>query len=264
VKSLHRVLAVSAVVLFVVASSSPRARQNSPQTSDASPVWTAPSPDTIPAGPLGDSIRLGLKVFDETPKYAAPYVGNKLNCSDCHLKSGTQSYASPMVGVPGLFPMYRDREKTVVTLEERLEQCFQRSENGHRLPENSPEMVGLLSYMQWLSKDQPTGRPFPGRGFETLPALTGDVDRGSQIYAAQCALCHGQDGAGQPPTFPPVWGPGAFNDGAGMNDPSRMAAFVHRNMPQTSPGSLTPQQAYDVSAYIHSKPHTRFDINEHK
>jgi thiosulfate dehydrogenase len=43
-----------------------------------------------------------------------------------------------------------------------------------------------------------------------------------------------------------------------------MAQFIHQNMPQTTPGSLTPQQAYDVAAYIHFMPHTPFDIKEHQ
>jgi thiosulfate dehydrogenase len=254
----------AAVILFLPGSGSLCARQNGPQASDASTTWTAPDPATIPEGPLGDSIRLGLAVFNDTPKFAAPYVGNRMSCGHCHLKSGTAPYAIPVVGVPGLFPMYRDREKAVVTLEERIEQCFQRSESGHRLPNNSREMVGLVAYAQWLSKDQVTGRPFPGRGLAKLPELSGDANRGSHVYSQQCAVCHGPEGAGQPPSIPALWGPDAYSDGAGMNEIGKMAAFVQHNMPETNPGSLTPQQAYDVAAYVHSKPHQRFDIKEHK
>jgi len=254
----------AAVILFLPGSGSLCARQNGPQASDASTTWTAPDPATIPEGPLGDSIRLGLEVFNDTPKFAAPYVGNRMSCGHCHLKSGTAPYAIPVVGVPGLFPMYRDREKEVVTLEERIEQCFQRSESGHRVPNNSPEMVALVAYAQWLSKDQVTGRPFPGRGLVKLPDLSADVGRGTQVYAQQCAMCHGADGAGQPPAIPALWGPDAYSDGAGMHEIGKMATFVQRNMPQTNPGSLTPQQAYDVAAFVHSKPHQHFDINEHQ
>jgi thiosulfate dehydrogenase len=238
--------------------------QNSPQSNDSSAAWRAPDPATIPPGPLGNSIRLGLHIFNETPKYAAPYVGNKMTCSHCHLAGGTAPLGIPLVGVPGLFPMYREREQGVVTFEERIQQCFQRSENGGLLPYNSPEMVGIIAYAQWLSKGQPTGRPFPGRGLPKLPELTGDVDQGSDIYGKQCAVCHGSDGAGKLPDFPPVWGPDAYNDGAGMNNIGRMAAFVQHNMPKLSPGTLSAQQAYDVAAYIHSKPHQHFVLQEHE
>jgi thiosulfate dehydrogenase len=251
-------------LVFSARTSSFGASQKSQEIAGSTKTWTAPDPATIPEGSLGDSIRLGLQVFDETPKYAAPYVGNKMSCSHCHIKSGTVPGGIPLVGVPGVFPEYRDREQAVVTFEERIEQCFQRSENGHRVPNTSPEMVGLVAYAQWLSKDQPAGHPFPGRGLVKLPELEGDRERGSQIYEQQCAPCHGAEGAGTPPAIPALWGADAYNAGAGMNRVSTMAAFVQHNMPQTKPGSLSPQQAYDVAAYVNSKPHASFNIMEHQ
>ena len=182
------------------------ASQNAQGVPNSPKNWTAPDPATIPEGPLGDSIRLGLRVFNDTPKNAAAYVGNKMSCGHCHIASGTVAGGIPLVGVPGMFPVYRDREKAVVTFEERIEQCFQRSEHGHRVPNDNPIMVGLVAYAQWLSKDQVTGHPFPGRGLVKLPELNGDRDRGSQIYALQCALCHGADGAGKPTRYPPCGG----------------------------------------------------------
>jgi thiosulfate dehydrogenase len=187
-----------------------------------------------------------------------------MSCTHCHIDGGTVTGAIPVVGVPGMFPMYRDREKTVVTFEERIEQCFQRSENGHRVPNDSPEMVGLVAYAQWLSKDQVTGRPFPGRGLVKIPELSGDPERGGQIYTQQCAACHGAEGAGNPPAIPAVWGPDAYSDGAGMHDISKMAGFVVHNMPRNDPGSLTAQQAYDVATFIHSKPHQPFELKQHQ
>jgi len=88
-----------------------------------------------------------------------------------------------------------------------------------------------------------------------LPELNGDRDRGGEIYSLQCAQCHGAEGAGNPPAIPAgVWGPNAYDGGAGMNDIAKMAAFVQHNMPKTDPDSLTPQEAYDVATYINSKP----------
>ena len=60
-------------------------------------------------------------------------------------------------------------------------------------------------------------------------------------------------------TFPPLWGPESFNDGAGMFGTENMAAFVVRNMPPARPGALTPQQAFDVSSYIHSQPRPKYN-----
>ncbi len=52
--------------------------QNPPDATNTATAWTAPDPATIPEGPLGDSIRLGRRIFNDTPKYAASYVGNKM------------------------------------------------------------------------------------------------------------------------------------------------------------------------------------------
>ena len=45
-------------------------------------AWTEPDPSKIPATPEGDSIRAGRLIFNQTPKYAASFVGGKLSCSD--------------------------------------------------------------------------------------------------------------------------------------------------------------------------------------
>ncbi|MGI8772979.1 MAG: hypothetical protein ACR2JE_16265, partial [Acidobacteriaceae bacterium] len=47
----------------------------------------------MPSGSEGEQIRKGKLIFDETPKYASAYVGNRLACSDCHIQSGTAAHA---------------------------------------------------------------------------------------------------------------------------------------------------------------------------
>jgi thiosulfate dehydrogenase len=39
-----------------------------------------------------------------------------------------------------------------------------------------------------------------------------------------------------------------------MSRLERAASFIKHNMPQTAPGSLTAQEAFDLSAYINSHP----------
>lgn len=208
----------------------------------------------------GDAAARGKLIFDKTPALASQYVGNKLACSDCHLKSGTAEYSAPMIDVAGLFPMFSRRAGRVITLKERINECFVRSENGRPLPEDSPEMLALVAYIESLSKGQQHGVPYAKRGLAKLPQLTGDPVHGKAVYVQTgCAACHGITGAGMPPMMPPLWGATSFNDGAGMSKPAKMAAWVYKNMPQTNPGSLTPQQAYDVSAYIDSMPRPKFN-----
>ena len=213
----------------------------------------------IPAGSAGEEIRKGKLIFDETPKYASAYVGNRLSCVDCHINSGTMPHASPMIDMANIFPMYNKRAGRVISMQERFQECFARSENGSPPPLNSEAIQALTAYVDWLSKDGVKGKAFPGRGFAKLPNLTGNPVQGIAIYAVQCSECHGGDGAGVPPIIPALWGPNSYNDGAGMNDPAKMAAFLVPTMPQNNPGSLTPQQAFDVASFIHTMPRPKFN-----
>ncbi|HVC89915.1 MAG TPA: c-type cytochrome [Acidobacteriaceae bacterium] len=213
----------------------------------------------IPAGSAGEEIRKGKLIFDETPKYAHAYVGNQLSCADCHVNSGTMPHASPMIDMSNMFPMFNQRAGRVISMQERFQECFARSENGSPPPLNSEEIRALTAYVDWLSKDGVKNKAFSGRGFVKLPDLTGNPTQGIAIYAVNCAECHGGDGAGVPPVIPALWGPNSYNDGAGMNNPVKMAAFLVPNMPQNNPGSLTPQQAFDVAAFIHTMPRPKFN-----
>lgn len=256
-KARGRVLAAAALVGLALLAMPGCSRSKSP--GEKQEAWKAPDPATIPEGPLGDSINLGLQMFQNTPRFAPAYVGSRMNCADCHAENGTVPFAAPLVGATGMFPIYNARAGRVITLEDRIQECFTRSENGRPLPYNSKEMIALVSYIQWLSQGQAAGHPFPGRGLVKLPELQGDPERGAAIYTQQCAGCHGAEGAGDPPVFPPLWGPDSYNDGAGMNEVAKMAAFVHHNMPLNRPRTLTPQEAFDVSAYVASKPRPRFN-----
>uniref|UniRef100_E6QKL4 Cytochrome c, class I n=1 Tax=mine drainage metagenome TaxID=410659 RepID=E6QKL4_9ZZZZ len=222
-------------------------------------AWEAPLSKDIPAGAQGDLIRSGRLIFRATPQFAADHAGNKMSCGDCHVAGGIAPYASPMVGLPARFPMYNKRAGHVISLKDRIQECFTRSENGTPLDYDGPEMRALMAYIEWLSKPEPERKKFVGRGLVKLPELTPNRRRGALIYGEQCAGCHGSNGAGLVPQFPPLWGPDAFNDGAGMNQIPKMAAFIQHNMPQNRTGILTAQEAYDVAAYIHAQPRPAFN-----
>ncbi|HUY82530.1 MAG TPA: c-type cytochrome [Acidobacteriaceae bacterium] len=204
-------------------------------------------------------IHRGRLIFDQTHKYAPKWVGNQLACGDCHLQSGTAAYAVPMIDVAGLFPMYSKRAGRVISLQERIQECFVRSESGKPLPKDSPQMHALVAYINWLSRNQVGRQPYQERGLIKLPALKGDPVRGKAVYDTQCAVCHRRRGVGLPPVIPAMWGRNSYNDGAGMNDPGKLAAFVAHNMPKYNPSTLTPQQAYDIAAFIHTMPRPRLN-----
>ena len=224
-------------------------------------VFQPPPRNAIPAGPLGVAIRRGRRIFDHTPQQAHPFVGDALSCRNCHVASGRKAGAAPMWAAYVAFPAYRTKNNQVNTLAQRVQGCFRFSENGQPPAQHSPTMTNLLAYFAWLARGAPVGAQMAGRGYPPLanPAAMPSPARGAVIYRGHCAVCHGIGGggttAGQGVTvFPPLWGPHSYNAGAGMHAVKNAAAFVHANMPYGAPGTLSVQQAWDVAAFVNSRP----------
>ena len=228
-----------------------------------SPQLRVPSERTIPAGPVGEAVRYGRQVLTQTQVFARAYVGNGLNCSSCHLEAGAKAYAAPWVGLWGMYE-YRARNAKVNTLQDRVNDCFERSMNGKALPLDSDEMRGILAYVWWLSREVPTGVDVRGRGFRRLrTSRTPDPGRGQTLYAEKCSSCHGLDGHGRSGpngeyAFPALWGPKSFNIGAGMARVNTAAAFTKTNMPLGRDNTLTDQEALDIAAYFTQQPRPDF------
>jgi thiosulfate dehydrogenase len=220
-----------------------------------------PPPDAeIPNDQFGKQVALGRELFIDTAAAAPQFVGNDLKCSNCHLDRGRLANSAPLWGAYVLFPQYRAKNGHVNTFQERMQGCFRYSMNGKAPPLGDPVLVALESYAAFLSRGAPMGAKLPGRGYPELarPPMAADPVKGRSVYAADCALCHGADGAGQKAggqtVFPPLWGPRSYNWGAGMSDIDKAADFIKANMPFSEGGSLTDQQAWDVAAYIDSRP----------
>ena len=217
-----------------------------------------------PDGPVGEAIAFGRRILARTPANAPAYSGNALNCTSCHLDGGRTPWAAPWVGIWGVFPEYRSRNAKVNALQDRINDCFERSLNGRPLPLDSREMIGILAYMQWLSREVPTGKSVSGRGFLRIKGTQApDPVRGARIYAQKCALCHGNKGQGTfnasgETIYPPLWGPTSFNIGAGMARLNTAAAFVKASMPLGQGGSLTDQEAFDVAVFFTRQPRPDF------
>jgi len=195
----------------------------------------------------------------DTRRVMKANVGAQLDCAACHIDGGTKPFGGSFVGTAAFFPQYNKRAKRVITLHDRLAECFLYSMNGRPPDFASKEMVALDAYIEWLSRGVAEfSTPGPANHFVVaLPSASPDVAHGASVYAAQCAVCHQANGAGMPGAFPPLWGPTSFNGGAGMAHLDRMTGFVLHNMPQNAPGSLSFADSYDVSAYVlsHDRPH---------
>src|SRR6185503_16747936 len=73
------------------------------------------------------------------------------------------------------------------------------------------------------------------------------AQRGEAIYKDQCAPCHGATLQGQ--VGPPLTGPD-FTADFGKQPLTQLFVKIKNTMPLNAPGSLTPQQAGDVVAFI--------------
>lgn len=217
-----------------------------------------PSEDSIPNNKFGDMIRLGKQIFTDTDKYASQYLGNGLKCANCHLDAGRLAHSAPLWAAWVSYPAYRSKNNKVNSMEERIQGCFTYSMNGKAPAADSKTLTALLSYSYWMAKGAPTGIDLPGRGYPKLakPAKTPDYQRGKQLFANNCALCHGENGQGVKQkdsyVFPPLWGNDSFNWGAGMHRINTAAAFIRANMPLGKGGSLSVQQAWDLAYFINS------------
>ncbi len=287
-KSIHGV-AAPALALALLLSCGGEAAQEPPAAgaqSDAQPEPSAgaglvpadalfETVDDLPRDPREDplpddsvlaaQIVLGYHVMTDPQQYAAEYVGNEMTCANCHPNAGQRERAMPLVGVAATFPQYRGRDARLISLEDRIGDCFERSMNGTRPPADSDVTMGVAAYIAWLSEGQPMGESPPWRGQNRiardaqLPIDALDVAQGERLFQQHCTLCHGADGQGVDMggvTPGPLWGPGSWNDGAGAARIYTLAGFIRYAMPMTAPGTLTDEEAQHIAAFInaHERP----------
>jgi thiosulfate dehydrogenase len=233
-------------------------------------AFRVPSDDEIPNDAVGLSIRRGRAILTATRDSLPGNVGSSLRCSSCHVKSGTQANAAPWIGVYSRFPQYRSRNAKVNVIEDRINDCFERSLNGKALELGSPEMADIISYMAFLSRGVGPPGEVEGQGFVRMEPLEPNVDNGRLVYVRKCKVCHGSNGEGaanpepdgDPKEYPPLWGPRSFTIGAGMARLRTAASFIRHNMPFDKPGTLSDQEAFDVAGYLGTRPRPDFPGKE--
>jgi len=136
---------------------------------------------------------------------------------------------------------------------------------------------GMLATLLWLpaaAGAQPSPNPGVGLGRPASPAEvqhenidvrpdgqglpdgSGVSSDGAPIFAARCAACHGASGEGTA-AGPRLVDPTPFQ--AGVNQPTignywpyatTVWDYIHRAMPFDSPGSLTNDEVYALTAYL--------------
>src|SRR5215831_21103904 len=108
-----------------------------PATTTMVTAWDVPgNPLTDPSlddSRLSKDIRWGYQIFTSTPEEASRFAPGRGSCNNCHLNGGQRERALPLVGVAGMFPEYNRRAGRLISLPDRVVDCFLRSQNatGH-------------------------------------------------------------------------------------------------------------------------------------
>jgi thiosulfate dehydrogenase len=232
-----------------------------PQDPTADPALTDPK--------LGDQIKWGYRLFMNTPHEAPKLTGGGVACANCHLNAGQRERALPLVGITGMFPEFNNHAARLISLQDRVVDCFLRSENAtgrgiDDLPSTgSKEVLAITAYLTWLGRGHSVGSNPAWRNKNAIaadkliPVAKLDAAAGEDIYKERCTSCHGADGQGVQigdKKAGPLWGDGSWNDGAGASRVYTLAGIVRYTMPYLNPGSLTDEEAQQVARFITSKP----------
>lgn len=242
-------------------------------------VWSVPDINALPDDAHGKLVRRGRDLITMTYAFIGPhaldkdnrFAGNDLACRNCHLQAGTKKFGLPIYGLYWDFPHYSTRKNADISIEDRINSCMTRSMNGRPLPQESPEMKALVSYVKFLSIGLTQGEQLPGHGAGTMPELdrAADPKHGELLYTGTCLDCHNVNGTGIARSkqalslgyaVPPLWGDDSFNDGAGMARLITLANYLRSNMPHGADyrnPNLSVEDAWDIAAYVESRarPH---------
>ncbi len=114
------------------------------------------------------------------------------------------------------------------------------------------------------SAEQASWKTEVGPDGAELPAGSGTVDIGAEIYKTKCASCHGANGEGTPPAYPALVGRDPKGENFRFAEDQTLTRtignywpyattvfdYVRRAMPHTQPGSLTNDEVYSLTAFL--------------
>lgn len=249
--AVRRPIITAGIGVFLIGAATACAdRTSKPQSSAADSTARADSTSRVVTG---NAVR-GLALLNAFRDSLPDHSGNGLRCTSCHLLNGTSPTALPWLGSAARYPRMRGRSAVMEDLAYRINDCITRSLAGQELPSESIDMRDMLAYMETLrSAERPSEQ-------DTVK-LAGHATAGANVYALECARCHGAHGEGTL-LATALWGAESYSIGAGMSRQWTIATFVKNNMPVDKAGSLSAQQAADVAAYVLAQPRQDYPNKE--
>ena len=235
----------------------------------------------IPDDKFGDAVRYGRELMLRTAYWIGPdgvngkFLGNKMNCTNCHQDAGTKPYSFNLITTYQNYPSYRAREGKVLSMAERVNNCIMHPHLGKPLPLDSKEMIAFLSYFKWMNDSSNIKKSTPGvKNLEIeFPTEQASSSRGEKLYQTHCRRCHGKDGEGvmqannETYIYPPLWGMLAYQPGSSMHRIIKMSQWLVANMPHTlathDKPVLSSKEAFDLAAFINDDEiHDRPPVKE--
>jgi len=244
-----------------------------------------------PEGELGRMVKLGEEIMAHTNTHplSARYVANKLTCKNCH-PAGSDGRAgsrttptSSLLGAAAVYPAFSAKQGTIISLQDRISDCFMDCMSGPRSPVDSDVNMALTAYVTWLSHShkikmnphQPVSMITDetwSKGKEKFAGIQKQATHqnylsGQKIYQEKCASCHGKQGQGTV-AGPPLWGKDkqgnwlAYDANSGLASLHKAGTWIQQNMPFGQEGTLGDQESADVALYLCAQPKEAFDTQK--
>lgn len=98
------------------------------------------------------NVMRGYRLMLNTHYYVPEYAKDQLSCTNCHFMGGDtlggKNNGISLVGVTAIYPKYSERHKRIISIEERINDCFENSMNGNPLPKESEQMQDIVAYFE--------------------------------------------------------------------------------------------------------------------
>ena len=189
-----------------------------------------------------------------------------------------------------MFPEYNNRAARLISLGDRIVDCFLRSENAtgrfasqadaEAGEQNHPDADEALSpaskevlavvrlYRVAVAQGYAVGANPAWRGQNAIASdkLVARRVARSRAAAKRCSWSAARRATARTARAcrsatrkpGPLWGPDSWNDGAGAARVYTLAGIIRYTMPYLDPGSLSDEEAQHVAAFINSKPRPQY------
>lgn len=218
---------------------------NSDSSTDNKPSSVS---DLDPDDNMTPFIEKGEELLGGSEEASSGEEAEELTCMSCHAGS-TEDNGVSLVGITNEYPEFDERKGESLTLEEKVNESFERTLNKEKLPYDEEEMRSIIAYLTFISEGTDSLVSEDEVVIDDIPEP--DLDNGEKLFDEELKE-----------TSPPLWGDDSFTDGSNLTRMSVMTNYIKNYLPEDDPGSFLDQEAADVAAYILSQDRPEWKDDE--